>query len=315
MVSNRHPTKEQSANSIPSRRAICDYEGSAYRTDFWTRDRSYEDAVERIALKALLPPSGHRIIEIGAGFGRLVDLYAGYSQVILFDYSRSMLREAQSLWGEVGPAGRPRYIYVAGDFNALPFVPGAFDTVTLVRVIHHAPDASHLLQGISEVIAPGGTFVLEFANKRNLKAVARWLLRRQKWSPFAPTPYEFVELNFNFHPRWMQNQLTQAGFTIQTLRTVSHFRLGLLKRAIPTQYLVQLDNLIQPTGRWWQLTPSVFVKSNTASNSVASTENALFCCPVCRSHDLSKQPDALACRNCARAWAIQEGLYDFKAPV
>nr|HID13463.1 hypothetical protein [Anaerolineae bacterium] len=54
---------------------ICDYEGSAYRTEFWGQGREYEDAVERIALQRLLPPSGRRIIEIGAGFGRLADLY------------------------------------------------------------------------------------------------------------------------------------------------------------------------------------------------------------------------------------------------
>ena len=64
----------------------CDYEGSDYRTAFWGgRDREYEDAAERIALGRLLPPSGGRLIEIGAGFGRLADLYAGYREVVLLD--------------------------------------------------------------------------------------------------------------------------------------------------------------------------------------------------------------------------------------
>ena len=30
-------------------RPICDYEGSAYRTEFWGQGREYEDAVERVA--------------------------------------------------------------------------------------------------------------------------------------------------------------------------------------------------------------------------------------------------------------------------
>jgi ubiquinone/menaquinone biosynthesis C-methylase UbiE len=306
-----------SSTSQPSAsdHAVCDYEGSSYRTDFWTQDRSYEDAVERIAIKALLPPSGRRLIEIGAGYGRLADLYSGYGEVVLFDYSRSLLREAQSKWGEAAPSGRPRYIYVAGDFNSLPFAPGLFDSVTLVRVIHHAPDAAHLLAGINEITAPGGTFVLEFANKRNLKSIARWLSRRQTWNPFDPEPYEFVELNFDFHPHWMQAQLEQAGFAVQTQRTVSHFRLGTLKNLVPTKYLVRLDSSIQTTGRWWQLTPSVFVKSQSSKVKPSAGEDAFFRCPVCRNQDLTLQPTASACQNCGRKWPIHDGLHDFKEPL
>ena len=314
LMDSNPPTTSPPAGRTPaSQPSICDYEGATYRTDFWTQARNYEDAVERIALQSLLPAAGRRLIEIGAGYGRLVDLYAGYDQVVLFDYSRSMLREAQSQWGATGPSGRPRYIYVSGDFNALPFVAGLFDTVTTIRVIHHAPDAPHVLRGISELLAPGGTFVLEFANKRNLKGIARWLARRQKWNPFDPEPYEFVELNFDFHPHWMQAQLNQAGFDITTQRSVSHFRLGLLKRLIATRYLVRLDSLIQPTGRWWQLAPSIFVKSHISQTKPAAEPNTFFRCPACRSSELAEQKGALVCTDCRHEWPMHEGLYDFKA--
>jgi SAM-dependent methyltransferase len=303
-----------STGSSPSRSTVCDYEGSTYRTDFWTPDRAYEDAAERIALKALLPPSGCRLIEIGAGYGRLVELYAGYEQVVLFDYSRSMLREARARWGDAAPAGHPRYLYVAGDFYTLPFASGLFDTVTMIRVIHHAADAPRVLQGIGDIVVPGGTFVLEFANKRNLKAIARWLLRRQKWNPFHPEPYEFVELNFDFHPHWMQAQLGAAGFTIQTQRSVSHFRLGPLKRLIPAQHLAKLDGLVQPTGRWWQLAPSAFIQSRASRLKSAATDQNFFRCPVCHSTNLMEQEDTMVCQSCQRQWPIQDGLYDFKQP-
>ena len=83
---------------------ICDYEGSTYRTDFWEgRGREYEDLAERIALGRLLPPDGARLVEIGAGFGRLVDLYDGYQEVVLLDYSKSMLRQAQERLGQFVP--------------------------------------------------------------------------------------------------------------------------------------------------------------------------------------------------------------------
>jgi ubiquinone/menaquinone biosynthesis C-methylase UbiE len=298
-----------------ARPEICDYEDSTYRTDFWTQERSYEDAAERIALKALLPPMGDRLIEIGAGFGRLVDLYAGYEQVVLLDYSRSMLREARAQWGDAAPSGRPRYTYVAADFYALPFVAGLFDTVTMIRVIHHAQDAPRVLQGISDITAPGGSFVLEFANKRNLKAIARWILRKQSWNPHDLPPYEFADLNFDFHPQWIQRRLHEASFSIKTQRTVSHLRLDLLKRLVPTPIMARLDGLLQPTGRWWQFTPSVFVLNQAPQTKPAAQADTFFRCPACGGVRLSPSPDRLACHSCQRSWPIRDGLYDFKEPL
>ena len=43
------------------------------------------------------------------------------------------------------------------------------------------------------------------------------------------------------------------------VRALSYFRLGVLKRLCPTPWLVGLDALLQPTGQWVQLSPSVFV--------------------------------------------------------
>ncbi|MCP4423429.1 MAG: class I SAM-dependent methyltransferase, partial [Chloroflexi bacterium] len=99
---------------------VCDYEGSDYRTRFWeNQGRDYEDRVERIALRRLMPANGSTLIEIGAGFGRLADEYVGYDKVVLFDYSRSLLREAQAQLGD-----DPRFIYVAGNWYNMPFVDG-----------------------------------------------------------------------------------------------------------------------------------------------------------------------------------------------
>jgi SAM-dependent methyltransferase len=97
---------------------ICNYEGSTYRTDFWEgQGREYEDLAERWALRRLLPPAGQRILDIGAGFGRLAGLYGGYDQVILLDYSRSQLAYARQNLGD------ERFIYVAADVYHLPWPP------------------------------------------------------------------------------------------------------------------------------------------------------------------------------------------------
>jgi SAM-dependent methyltransferase len=291
---------------------VCDYEGSRYRTEFWGAGRDYEDAVERVALRALLPPTGRRLIEIGAGYGRLVDLYQGYDEVVLMDYARSQLRQAQERLEGADPEGQPRYRYVQADFYCLPFVPGLFDTVVMVRTLHHAADAPAVLRGLSEILAPGGTFILEFANKQNLKAILRYLLRRQTWSPFDPQPVEFVELNFDFHPTWIRQQLAAAGLRVEETRTTSHLRVGFLKRTVPTGLLVALDRLFQPTGAWWQLTPSVFHCAVAPLDKPPADAAAFFRCPICRSSALEEAEMELTCEACGARFPIQEGIVDLR---
>ena len=93
------------------------------------------------------------------------------------------------------------------------------------------------LEQIRRVLAADGCFILEYANKLNAKAILRYLLHRQDWSPFTPEPIEFVPLNFDFHPRTIRTWLQTAGFEIERQLTVSHFRVGLLKRLFPLKLL------------------------------------------------------------------------------
>ncbi|MEJ2211268.1 MAG: methyltransferase domain-containing protein [Anaerolineae bacterium] len=290
-------------------RRVCDYEESSYRTDFWEgQGREYEDLAERHALRRLLPPRGRRLLDIGAGFGRLSEFYAGYEQAVLLDYSTSLLREARARLG----AG-PERVYVAADFYAMPFAPASFDAAMMVRVIHHVEDVPALLGEVGRVMAGGGTFALEHASKRHLKAILRWLLRRQGWNPFDPQPYEFVEMNFDFHPTWMRRQLAEAMFHVKHIRTVSHFRLALLKRLVPAGALAALDGLCQPTGAWWQLTPSVFLQAQAGGAPAPASEDLVFRCPACGHVGLEHTADACLCPDCGRAWPIEDGIYDFKS--
>ncbi|WP_374686049.1 class I SAM-dependent methyltransferase [Promineifilum sp.] len=292
---------------------ICDYEGSDYRARFWqNQGRDYEDQVERVALRRLMPPAGATLLDIGAGFGRLADEYGGYERVVLFDYSRSLLREAQAHLRD-----DPRFTYVAGNWYHMPFADGLFATLVQVRTLHHAADAPALFRELARVARPDAAYILEFASKHNLKAMLRYWLRRQAWSPFDERPVEFVELNFDFHPRWIREQLALAGFAPEEMLTTSHFRFAPLKRITPTSLLVAADSAIQRTGARWQLTPSVFVRSRLARPTALPLPGAFFACPTC--HLTLGQPvdGLLVCANpaCGRRWRVEDGLYDFKEPV
>jgi len=296
---------------------ICNYEDSDYQTSFWDKGgREYEDRTEAIALRRLLPKRGRLLLELGAGAGRNTPRYRGFERIVLLDYSRTQLEQAQ---GRLGKS--KRYIYVAADAYRLPFVDGLFDAATMIRVLHHMADAPAVLGQVRNALASGGIFILEFANKLNLKAILRYLLGRQKWSPFTLEPVEFVKLNFDFHPQAVRNWLKDLGFAIEKTLTLSHFRVGLLKRLVPTGILVFFDSLFQWTGAWWQLTPSVFVKAKAeggtlrAKDEVPDNPLLFFKCPECGNSPLIDETDYLECSGCGKKWAVKDGIYDFREPM
>jgi ubiquinone/menaquinone biosynthesis C-methylase UbiE len=290
---------------------ICDYEGSDYQERFWDQsDRQYEDRVEAIALRRLLPSGGRRILEVGAGAGRNTLRYQGFEQIVLLDYARSQLELARE---RTGPS--ERYVFVVADAYKLPFAPGVFDAATMVRTLHHMSSPLDVLQQIRATLCSDSTFILEYANKRNLKAIARWFLRRQDWNPFEHQSIEFASLNYNFHPAAIRSWLREAEFEPQRELTVSHFRLGFFKRFVPVQLLVGLDSMLQWTGSLWQVTPSVFVRSKIVGEQAAYSESPLWRCPACGSMDLEPQVEHLHCKGCERKWSSRDGIYDFKEPI
>ena len=309
------PNKQAGASAaVP----VIDYEGSGYRQDFWEgQGREYEDAVERIALRRLLPSRGGRIAEIGAGFGRLADLYLGYEQIVLFDYSRTMLSDAVRRWGD-----DKRFVFVAGNLYQMPLADQSLDALVMVRVMHHLADIPAALARLQALLHKDSTAVLEYASKRNLKAVLRWLTRRQSWSPFDPAPLEFVAMNFDFHPGWMGAKLKDAGLNVHQRYGASHFRLRTLKRSLPAQALARVDSWLFDIGGRYPLAPSVFVQALASDaprrpqTDAVAAHSELFRCPACGAHPLSAlSPVELQCPSCARKYEQRESIWDFKLPA
>ncbi len=295
---------------------VCDYDGSDYQSSFWDEGgREYEDRVEAIALKRLLPRKGRLLLEVGAGAGRNTLRYGGFERIVLLDYSRTQLKQAMARIGE-----SERYVYVAADVYNLPFIAGLFDAATMIRTLHHMADAPKALGQVREALAANAAFILEFANKRNVKSIFRYWFGLQSWNPFTPEPVEFARLNFDFHPMTVRNWLESMGFHLEKILTVSHFRIGFLKRTLPVFALVYLDSLLQWTGALWQLTPSVFVKAKVTQtksqpSEVPDNPVAFFKCPACGSNQLTDHKTHLKCPSCKRTWGIKDGIYDFRKPL
>jgi len=296
---------------------ICNYEGSDYQVSFWDRGgRAYEDAAEAVALNRLMPVGGKRLLELGAGAGRNTPRYHGFEQIVLLDYSLSQLQQARQRLGDTGQGGTSLR-YVAADVYHLPFFPSLFDAATMIRTLHHLVDPRLALSQVYQVLRAESPFILEFANKQNLKSIFRYALHRQIWNPFSPEPVEFAPLNFDFHPATVRTWLKISGFTVERQLTVSHFRIGILKRLVPLGLLVKLDSLAQLTGNLWQLSPSVFVcaRANRGASSTfpaRAEEATFFTCPACVNTPLPDTPPELVCPVCGRHYPVVDGIYDLR---
>ncbi len=289
---------------------VCSYEGSDYQSSFWEKGgRAYEDACEVVALKRLMPSEGKLLLELGAGAGRNTPRYAGYERIVLLDYSRTQLEQAQARLGK-----DERYIYVTADAYKLPFVDGLFDGATMIRTLHHMADARMVLEQVRKVLQENAIFILEFANKQNLKAILRYLLRKQSWNPFSPEPIEFAALNFDFHPATVRSWLQLSHFTVERQLTVSHFRMGFFKKVFPLKLLVWMDSAASLTGDAWQLSPSVFTRNRAAGESPKAQAGTFFKCPACGTA-LEDTPPELVCTGCGKHYPVKDGIYEFRLDV
>ena len=227
----------------------------SYRDEFWA-SRAYEDLCDRIAIRALLPNTGGHLLDLGAGFGRLIDEYGHFERVTLVDASPTMIEAARA---RVGSSSR--ISVVQADATALPIESGSVDVVVSVRLMVHLGDPDAVFEEVSRVLRPGGLFVVEFPNRRHLLARLRYLARRQSWSPSGPEPHEYREGHFSHQPATVARALRRAGLVPVERRAVSMFRSARLKRVVPARLLARIEAPIQaPLGRLTP-SPSVYIAS------------------------------------------------------
>lgn len=240
---------------------IADYDSSGYDyTSFW-EGRVYEDQSEKRVLRGLLPKSGESLLDVGGGYGRLAPLYVErYKRAVILDYSQSSLEKAHLLaeqkdWKNLQTR--------QGDAYRLPFANAEFDTVLMVRVLHHLKQPEAALSEINRVLKPNGVFVLEFANKVHLKNRVKAWLRRDFGFTRGYAPHQIDSgdgIIYNFHPEQVRNLLTDAGFSIEKKRAASILRILLLKKILPLRIHLLLDSILQFPFSTFNLSPSLLLR-------------------------------------------------------
>ena len=146
----------------------------------WDEMRALELPARAVedALLALFPPRPEgRLLDIGTGTGRVLELLAPrVRQALGVDASKAMLALARSRLS--GPDFAHCAVRLA-DMYRLPLAEGSFDVVVLQMVLHHAEDPAGAVQEATRVLAPGGRLlVIDLAphDRRDLtgKLAHRW---------------------------------------------------------------------------------------------------------------------------------------------
>jgi glycogen synthase len=142
----------------------------------WNPFRALYERKRRLVL-GCVPPSARRVLDIGAGPGRMSIPLSEHHLVTSCDLSVAMLRAAR-------PHAGPSLRLCAADAAAPPFRPGTFDAIVCIDVVPHLTAPAATLATLRELLAPDGRLIVDSTNAVPLWTLAypRYLGRRpSRW--------------------------------------------------------------------------------------------------------------------------------------
>ena len=136
----------------------------ATHAEVWDQIRSLhvaESEVERAIGRALGSRPLGRLVDVGTGTGRMIELFGPHaSGAIGIDRSSEMLRLARVKLEAAGISSSLRQ----GDMYALPLGDATADSVIVHQVLHYAHSPASAIAEAARVLAPGGTLlIVDFA--------------------------------------------------------------------------------------------------------------------------------------------------------
>jgi len=151
-------------DSIRAERAEAANRYFTHHAEIWDQIRSLhvaESEVERAIDRALPREPLGRLVDIGTGTGRMIELFGPRAaQATGIDRSSEMLRLARVKLEAAGIASSLRQ----GDMYALPLADQSADSIIIHQVLHYAHSPAVAIAEAARVLAPGGTLlVVDFA--------------------------------------------------------------------------------------------------------------------------------------------------------
>ncbi|MBL8589840.1 MAG: metalloregulator ArsR/SmtB family transcription factor [Methylobacteriaceae bacterium] len=131
----------------------------------WARLRALHVPEARVeaALDAMIGPGPfHALLDLGAGSGRMLELFAGRAgRAVGVDQSPAMLAVARAHLERAGLRGVQLR---QGDLYALPVERDGYDVVIIHQVLHYLDDPARALREAARALRPGGRLlVVDFA--------------------------------------------------------------------------------------------------------------------------------------------------------
>lgn len=234
---------------------------------YW-QGREYEHGSEVFAIKSLLTKIKKlsTILEIGAGYGRLVPSYAFRAKrIILSDPSTKLLSVAKDTFRD-----RENIEYIQTRIENLnkKVRTHSVDLVIMVRVLHHLYQPDEAFQVINKILKTNGYLILEFANKQHFKARVSEFFKGNFTFPLDIFPKELTSSKrkriktlpfLNYHPDIIAAKLEENGFEIIEKRSVSNIRNEFLKKHLSTNLLIAISKLLQTPLSYINFGPSIFI--------------------------------------------------------
>jgi len=162
---------------------------------------------EELILEVAGDVAGRRMLDVGGGDGKLVQLFARkQAQVTIMDMDSRMLDAVRHRFAD---AGLPVET-VEGDAARLPFPDNSFDIVTVVTVLCFVEDAGQAVAEMARVLRPGGVLLLGELNRYSLWAAWR---RLRGWLGSAT----WRSVHFRT-PAGLKKLVVRAGLRVTVLR-------------------------------------------------------------------------------------------------
>jgi ubiquinone/menaquinone biosynthesis C-methylase UbiE len=124
--------------------------------------KAFDEAEQQAVHRLLGVKSGERVLDVGAGAGRVAAFLAAQGlRVTALDLTYNMLRVAQQ---KVEGEAKDYLSCVQGTARQLPFASDSFDGLVSVRMLHLLPEKYYrgIIQEMWRVIRPGGVLLVQF---------------------------------------------------------------------------------------------------------------------------------------------------------
>jgi ubiquinone/menaquinone biosynthesis C-methylase UbiE len=174
------------------------------------RDRGYYEDIHRHVRGAMERGGGRRVLDVGSGDLRWVDVQPGTS-VVRIDFAEEAVRMAVE-----ADASRLECTHATMDAHQLGFPDASFDVVVFVDAIEHVRHADRVIGEVARVLRGAGELLVTYANRNSVNQV---ITRKLGYPDFVTNHHHFRE----FTPAELEGLLRAAGLEPVESAGVSFF--------------------------------------------------------------------------------------------